>query len=244
MNFFISPLFVSGFFDFICNVASSICSGISNAVSSIGSALSTFAASIAPVIGLVLDKISPYIKIICNIANTLLQIFGILKPEENVEEVGDRALQAAEQDITMDKFDDFDEYMAALRNFELDPEKSKKYSEVEKIVAGIGVGTIGMEDKLNVEQGSLSGIWLLPLTNSDYFTPERMKSLLELGRLGGDMLSYLEKRMDFTATHVFETGLEVNIDGSPMNDAQLNKLYDGLDKAREEWGSIQEKIKE
>ena len=86
-----------------------------------------------------------------------------------------------------DGFEKFDEYMAALRDFDLNPEPNKKYSPVEKLVAGLGIATLGIEDKFNAKPGSLNDVWLLPLTNPDYFTPERVKSLLENGKLCSDI---------------------------------------------------------
>lgn len=226
----------------ICSVVSSVGSAISSAVSSIGSALSSFVSSVSPVLASVVDALKPVAEAIGKFANAFLQGLGILQPDEKVEDLGERALQAAKEGITIDKFDDFDSYMDALRKFELDPDVAARRSPAEKLVAGLGVGTIGVEDKFNAERGSLNGLWLLPVANPEYFTPERMQSLVSAGKLGGDIYAYLEKRLSGGEARSFEKGLEVGADGKPLNDPGLDKLYGALDGAREKWADLNKQV--
>lgn len=235
-----------GFFGAICSVVSSVASGfasaISSAVSSIGSALSSFAATVGPVIANVIEALKPVAEAIGKFANAFLQGMGILKPDEKVEDLGERALQAAAQGITLDEFENFDDYMDALRTIELDPEVSSKRSTAEKLVAGLGVGTIGVEDKYNAERGSLNGMWLLPMSNPDYFTPERMQSLISTGRFGGDVFAYLENRLSGGEARNIEKKLELNADGQRMNEDELGTLYSALDSAQGKWAEITKQI--
>jgi hypothetical protein len=221
---------------------SAVGSAISSAVGSIGGALSSFAATMAPMLGTVLDAIKPIADSIGRFANIFLQGLGIFKPDERVEDMGERALQAAEKGITMEKFDNFERYVDALRQFDLDPEKAATRTEAEKIVAGLGIGTVGVEDKFNAERGSLNGLWLLPLANPGYFTPERMQGLVAAGRLGGDIYAYLEKRLSGTESRQFEKKLEADEKGQPMKEAELGTLYDALDSARSEWATLAKKL--
>lgn len=244
---------------FLSSLSSAISSGINavssgfnavcNTVSTIGSAVSSFANSIKPVLGPVLTTIAqlvphPVVKAVANFANTLLHALAIFRPDETVQDMGERALQAAEQGITLDKYDNkFDEYMAALRDFDLNPESAEKYSPVEKFVAGLGIATVGIEDKFNAEHGSLNSIWLLPATNADYFTSDRIKSLLENGKLIGDVGAYLEKRLSGEEASEFRKNLEITPEGKPMNDSELGKLYNALDSSRAEWAKLEQQIK-
>ena len=227
---------------------SSSFSAVCNTVSAIGSAVSSFANSIKPVLGPLLSTIAhlvthPAVKAIGNFANALLHALAIFQPQETVQDMGERALQAAEQGVTLEKFDKFDEYMDALRNFDLNPELSDKYTSVEKFVAGLGIATVGIEDKFNAERGSLNDVWLLPLTNSEYFTPERIKDLLENGKQIGDVNAYLEKRMSGEEASEFRKNYEFTPEGKPMNDSELGKLYDALDSSRAEWAKLEQQIK-
>lgn len=235
---------ISSSFDSLSRGFSAVC----DTVSTIGKSVAEFAHAIKPVLGPILTTIAtvvphPIVKFVATFANTVLQALSIFHPSENVEDMGDRALQAAEEGITMDKFDKFDDYMAALRNFDLNPESSQKYSPAEKLVAGLGIATAGVEDKFNAEPGSLNNLWLLPIANSEYFTPERIKGLLENGKLIGDVGAYLEKRMSGEEASEFRKNLEVTPEGKPMNDTELGKLYDALSSARTEWAELSKQIK-
>ena len=241
----------SAFENFIDNSMNAISRSFNaacNTVSAIGSAVTSFAHQIKPVLGPLLTTLAhliphPAVKAALIFASRLLHVLAIFHPEETVEDIGDRALQAAEQKITPDKFDKFDEYMDELRNLTLKPELSKKYTTVEKTVAGLGIATIGIEDKFNAAPGSLNDIWLLPLTNSEYFTPERVKSLLENGKLIGDVSAYLGKNMGSEDAYQFGKNLEITPEGKPMNNTELGTLYDALDSARDEWAELKKQIK-
>lgn len=222
---------VSGF---ISSVASSVCGGLS----SIGSALSSFASGVGNFIAGAIGALAPVAEAIGKFASAFLQGLGIFKPGEKPEDMGDRALQAADKDITMDKFERFDDYMKALRDFPLDPAESAKRSHAEKLMAGMGVGTVGVENKYGAAPGSLNGMWLLPMTNSDYFTPERMQTLVAAGRLGGNVFEYLENRLSGGEARSFEKALEVDGEDKRLDDGALNKLYDALDSAREKMADI------
>lgn len=77
----------------------------------------------------------------------LAKALGIIKPEEKVEEVGDKAIQAEDEGIKPENYNSFEEYKRALDNFEIDPEKSKKISEEDKLRKGLEVMSIGIKDK-------------------------------------------------------------------------------------------------
>lgn len=232
-----------GLCSFVSSCVSSVGNAISNTVSSIGSAVSSFAAKVAPAIGSVLEKIPPVLKTVSPWVNALSWALNVFRPTEKVEDVGDRALQAAEQDIRPEKFPDFEQYMAALRAFDINPNASQTRSLATKVVAGMAVATLGMEDKFKLHRGSLNGVWLLPITNAEYFTPERIKGLLEQGKLVGDVGAYLEKRMGGEEASEFRKNYEITPEGKPMNDSELGQLYTALDRARSEWAVLEQKIK-
>lgn len=231
-----------GFWSAIGSAVSSIASGIGSAVSSIGSALSSFAGGIGTVIGTVIPVLGPMVTTLSRFAAVLLQALGIFKPGEQPEEMGERALQAAEKGITIDQFEDFDSYLDALRDFDLDPEKAAKRSYAEKLVAGLGVGTVGLERKFNAPPGSLDTLWLLPITNPAYFTVERMQSIISTGRLGGDVWAYLDKRLSAGDSSRLEDALTVASDRTAPTPAERNALYDALDQARDRWAELGKQV--
>ncbi|MDY6294970.1 MAG: hypothetical protein SPL45_01550, partial [Schwartzia succinivorans] len=67
----------------------------------------------------------------------ILKGLGLIKPEEDVEDLGDKALQAEEEGITPEKYDSYEEYLKAVEEFEIDPEKSKEIDEGKKLEKGV-----------------------------------------------------------------------------------------------------------
>lgn len=217
-------------------------SAITSAVATIGTAVSSFVATVGPTLAATLETLKPYMEIVSKFANVLLQNLSILKPGEKIEDLGERALQAAGQGIKLEQFENFDEYMTALRKFELDPELSTQRSTAEKIVAGLGIATVGVEDKFSAERGSLNGLWLLPIANPQYFTPERMEGLISVGRLGSDVLAYLDKTLSGGQAQRFEESLAVGPGGAPLDKTEVNTHYEALDSARETWAAISQQV--
>jgi len=233
-----------GWFSSAVSFVSSVASGICSAVSSIGSALSSFVGSVAPVLSGLITALQPVAEAIGKFANSFLQNLGILQPGEKVEHLGERALQAAQSGIVIDKFDNFSGYMEALRKFDLDPDVAAKRSPAEKLVAGLGVGTVAVEDKFNAERGSLNGLWLLPIANPGYFTPDRMQSLVATGRLGGDVYAYLEQRLSGHESRSFEHKLESSPDGARLSAAAVSQLHSALDSARTQWADLAKQVQQ
>ena len=84
------------------------------------------------------------------IGNTLVSIaksLGLIKPETDVQELGDKALQAEQAGITPEQFASYAEYVKEIENFTLDPEKSKLTTEDEKIKKGIEIGTCVVSER-------------------------------------------------------------------------------------------------
>lgn len=229
-------------FPFIVGALASAGAAIASAVATIGTALSSFVATIAPTLGSILTTLKTYAEPLARFANTFLQLLNILKPDEKIDDLGDRALQAAEKGIKIDNYENFGEYMAALRSFDIDPATSAKSSFAAKLVAGLGISTIGVEEKFNAAPGSLNAMWLLPMANPEYFTPDRMQCLVSAGRLGGDIFSYLEKKLSDSESRSFEKALEVGSDGKSMPANELDKLYSALDESRANWAELSKQV--
>lgn len=227
-----------GFWSSVGSAISSACS----AVSCIGSALSSFASGVGSVIAGVVSALAPVAEALGKFTSAFLQGLGILKPDEKAEDLGERALQAAEKGITLDQFDNFDSYVDALRNFELDPDKAANRSPVEKLVAGIGVGNVALERKFNAPPGSFDSLWLLPMANPDYFTLDRMQSLVNTGRFSGDVFAYLEKRLSAGDSSRFESALEACTGQFAPDASSKEKLYAALDQASDHWKDLVQQV--
>lgn len=214
----------------ISNGFSAICSAVSSGLSAIGSAVSSFASAVSTAIATTIEALAPIAEAIGKFANALLQGLGVIRPGEDIEDFGDRALQAAnsEAKITPDKFENFKDYIEELRNFELDPEKSAKTPKSVKLTSGLALGTVGLEKKFDMEKGSLNGVWFLPMANPDYFTSNRVQDMLETGRLGGSIFEYLENKLSAGDEVEFTEKLSAS-----LNQDEKKELYQELDITRE-----------
>lgn len=217
-------------------------SAITTAVAAVGPAISSFAASIGPTLSNIALQLKPYAMELANFANSFLQALDILKPGEQITDLGERALQGLAQDIRMDKYDSIEDYFADLRKVELNPEMSEKRSFAEKLVTGLGVGTVALEHKFNEQEGQFNGIWLLPLTNPNYFNSDRMQSLVSSGNLSGNILAYLSKCMTGGESRSFEKGLEKDAQGEQINPELRGELYTALEEAQNKWAEISKAI--
>lgn len=155
--------------------------------------------------------------------------------------MGERALQAAQDGITPEMYDDFDDYVQALRNFEIDPDKAKNRNDVERLVVGLGVGSFGLEQKFEAAPGSLSAIWLLPVANPEFFTVNRMDSLLQQGKLSGDIFSYLERKLSAGDSYRMADGMAETLASTSGIDSK-QELFTALEQAKDNWHSINDSV--
>jgi hypothetical protein len=139
-----------------------------------GGAIGSAVSAIAPMVNMGLNIINK-VAIVAKVVMTVLNIF---KPEEKIEEMGDRMMQAAEEGIKPEGYDKFDDYMQAIRNRPLDPEKSNATSLEAKQIAGVALSTMALESKFEGKV-NLSDLWLLAGRNSDYFTGDKLIKVLD-----------------------------------------------------------------
>lgn len=112
---------------------------IAGIVGSIAAAAVSVVKSLA-VVGLAVDGLKNIGKVLVNMAKSL----GLIKPQMQVDELGDKAIQSA---YDPEQYDTYNDYVKAVENFNLDPEKSKTISEEEKIKKGMELATGVMIEK-------------------------------------------------------------------------------------------------
>lgn len=176
---------------FFSSIGSAISSAVSSAVSVVSTTLSSigkFAVEIAP-------KIAGQLGTVGLVIQAIAAIVGLFKADEKVEDIGDRAMQASESGIRPENFDSFDEYMDSIRDFDLDPEKSKSYSSEAKKIAGIGIACKGIEDKFQLQSGAMGAMTVLVASNPDYFNSERVSNWLQTGVDIVNIVGYFDKKL-------------------------------------------------
>lgn len=129
-----------GFWGSVGSFISDVGSAISSAVSSIGGALASSA-------GNFLKVASPYLGEVMQVIQVVSQLLGILKPQDDIEEIGAKAMEA---DKKPEEFDSNAEYIDYLRNdIELDREKFENATDVEKMArkaVGASIVIKGIEE--------------------------------------------------------------------------------------------------
>lgn len=115
------------------------------------------------------------LKEIGNILVTLGKALGLIKPDIKVSELGDKALQSG---YNPEDYDSYLEYVNAVENYNLDPEKSNLTTEEDKLKKAmeLAVGvTIEKYENLPVQEFCIA-----VGENIKYFTETKIK---EIGKL-------------------------------------------------------------
>ena len=213
-----------GLWDSISSGFSSVCSVVSSAASWAVSGLSSAAGYLGSALSSALSAGGGLLATVGNIASGLLQGLGIFGKDENPEDIGDRALQAHQQDIVPEKFDNFSQYMETLRNFDLDPQKTKESTLDQKIFKGLEVGGRALEDKYNAPEGSMAGVWQLAAANPAYFTADRFQSILGGGMDISSIVDYFEGRLGGgEALEIEDQLVEVDQHANPGKDENTSR---------------------
>jgi len=178
-----------GFWSSLGSCISSACSAVGSGIRSCCSAVSNFVGSgLGKAVGFGLSAL----KVICPQARVLDTVFksislmskiagvfaNVIKPNENIQDIGDRALQAEEQGITRESCKNYDEYMEKIRSVQLDPEVTKQTPESNKEFAGSIVVENGIKEKMpNLQTSSL---WAIAALAPAIFTKERIDNWVKL----------------------------------------------------------------
>lgn len=132
-----------GFWSSVSSFVSSACSAIGSVASKIGSGIANVATSIASLGVSLAAKVGEAIK---NVGISL----GIIRPEENMEELGEKAMLSEK---TPEDFDSISEYIDHLRNdVVIDKEKFDSLSDAEKLARssiGASITLKGINEKLD-----------------------------------------------------------------------------------------------
>ena len=129
-----------------------------------------------------------------SLAAPLLELgkeLGLIEPETDVEDLGDKAIQS---DLKPDDFDCYEEYLKAVEDYKLDPEKSKLSTEEKKIQKGIELTVGVMIDKY--QDFSMDKFINMIGHNQNFFTEAKMGEIAKVIKMDGqsitDILHYVD----------------------------------------------------
>ena len=209
---------------------SSVGSALSSACSSVCSALSTgmsYAANLVKEVGsMAVEGLRGVANVICNIGKAL----GFIDQDVEPEDFGDQVLQAEDMGITLDSCDgDYDAYMEKIKNFKVDPEKSKSFSTDDKLRAASVVVGAKIEDHYGTSIGPLVPLMArLP----DFFNGGRLKSLLDAGMSVNKISDYFSSNLNRKEAAPIESDL-VKQESKTSVGSDESQLRDMLRSMRE-----------
>lgn len=157
------------------------------------------------------------VDIIANIAKAL----AVKNPNENVDELGDRVIQADEAGIHPENFEKYDDYMKAISEFEVDPERSKEISLDNKREKGVNCLLAGIAEKSGIDTG------IVPLlveginNNKDFFKEFQdgvIKAVISNPKLLEDLGRYIcDDKIDIdTYTRTLDTLTKIIKETNPQ----------------------------
>lgn len=112
---------------------------ITGAITAIATAATAVAKTLA-VAGLAVQGL----KAVGSTLVSLGKALGLIKPETKVEELGDKAIQS---EYKPEDYDTYAEYVKAVEDYDLDPEKSKLTTEEQKVLKGTELASGSMIEK-------------------------------------------------------------------------------------------------
>ena len=202
--------FVDSFCSAVSSLGSAISSGISTAcsfVAGIGGAAISFARECLPRVGSIVNTVGGSLGMVASALVGVCQIFSILRQDEKAEDLGERALQAAESGIRPENFDRYVDYLNDIRKFEINPEKSAQYTQDIRAAAGMQVAISSLEDHFKTPVGALYGLPILIAMNKDFFNPDRLSALLKTTHDINAVVDYLDGRLGRSERATVETTL-------------------------------------
>lgn len=197
---------------------------IASAISAVVSAVSTIGPMVVNLCTTVVPRILPILrtgveicKTVASVAQAIGVVHDVLRQGESVNDIGDRALQAGKGP---EAFENFDAYMASLRELKLDPIKSQEVDAATKLVAGLGVVAGGLDYRFRVRSGTMSNLWSL-IAVPDYFTEQRLQAIIARTREIGNVIKYFDgSLLPVDAMRIESVLMEVEKDVDPNKSDQ------------------------
>ena len=109
------------------------------------------------------------------------KVLGLIPKHEEAENLGNKIIQAEEENIKIGNFDTYEDYMDAIDDFEIDAENCKDIDINEKLAKTVEFVVAALREKYP-EAGfdKLFEVIVLSDENRDFFTAERFVELAEV----------------------------------------------------------------
>lgn len=145
------------------------------------------------------------LKVIGNAIASIAKVLGIIKPERDIQDIGDRALQAEEKGMTPDKYSTYETWLRAIEedDWGYDPEKNKDMDSEKKILKGIEVTTaVTMERFPDLP---IQDFFTIAANKPEFFTGERINAI---GNLAKNDLDSFSKVVNYVTGSIDRSSLQ------------------------------------
>ena len=185
-----------------------IASAISGALSSVLSVVKTLLPTILKIVGPALEKLGKAFE-------SFFKELGLIEKGDKVEEIGDRALQAEQDELQPIKLEDFDsheKYLKAIKEYEINPEKSAltttddKLHKALEILLGMAIAQYGK---------SMADFGAIVMNNPEFYS--QFGRLVEFANLAKTDKQTFEEVINYMESKSMST---------EKNDAAFDKLVE------------------
>ncbi len=137
-----------------------------------------------------IKKAGEILQVVAKVLTDVCKELGLL-PDIQEEELGDKSIQAEEAGIKVKDFDTYQEYVKAIRDFQIDPEKTKRISLDEKLAKALELEIIMlMKEKPEI---SVKPCMDLIANHIDFFTPVKVEAFCKLLMEDNKLIDNIEK---------------------------------------------------
>lgn len=195
--------------------------GFFSGLIAIGSAI---VSTLSTVGSFIVDKLP----VVATVIESIAKVFGAISPEQDIETLGAKALQS---DLKPEDYDNVQEYITAISQQQLDPEKLKDYTLSDKLGAGTMVATLSLQDKLQLsEQSAVNLLKLAAIDKGDYLNNERFTHWKEAGVDIEKSIAYFSGNLNAKDSLDIEKRLlqEDTKLYADKNEAEFEKIYDSI----------------
>jgi hypothetical protein len=220
---------IKGLGDYMLQVIATI----STALTAIGSALSTISTAVKGLLTRLpslMEKIQPIVETVFDTMQVIDQFKGI----KSAEQLGDKVLQAQEQDISLENCDgDLEAYNAEVSKFKVSAEKSEELTSEDKYTAALILLTATLEKQYGpgVEQ-----IASLIQRSPDFFNSDRLVVYLKAcdgtSLAISDICNYFSSNLERREAVVVEEAL-LNVESRLQNTEDTSILTQSIKQERE-----------
>jgi len=182
---------------------SGLCDFVGSAISAVGSALGSVVGTIGGWASNLLKVASPWLGWTMEVVKWAGRFMNVMKPDDNIEELGQKALDA---DKMPEDFDSNATYIDYLRHeVQLDREKFKKAGTTEKLArqaTGVAVVAKGIEEKkdMTIDLSTWVAMGKLASEQQLQHKEQEVDALLEAFKKGeisqADFADYVEGKLD------------------------------------------------